>query len=59
MSTRNRRHNTVSHNRLQGRRDEPEGLTFSGPTLYVGPKTLIAIVKIVCAAVLLFLTFKA
>lgn len=59
MSTRNRRHNTTEHNQLQGRRDEPEGLTFSGPTLYVGPKTLIAIVKIVCAAVLLFLAFKA
>ena len=59
MSASNQRHNTVSHNRLQGRRNEPEGLMFSGPTFYVGRKTLIAIVKIVCSAVLLFLTFNA
>ena len=55
MKTSNRRHKPVSHNWLQDSHEPLEGLQFIGPSFYVGPKTLAAVVTIVCTAFLVFL----
>lgn len=58
MNSIDRRHKSVSHNRLQDSHDHPEGLQFTGPSFYVGPKTLATIVKIVSTALVVLFTLK-